>query len=138
LVVVFTGCLLTGNNLVAQQPGASTESDLAALYSRGMSEFQNGDYARAASDLEALVAKAEFAPTNFLSSASWSICEKRAGLESGTAEITAVALSATRDYRTLGRSNADRAVVARRLAETGMAVVRIENNPGFLACGQRH
>jgi hypothetical protein len=86
LVVVFTGCLLTGNNLVAQQPGASTESDLAALYSRGMSEFQNGDYARAASDLEALVAKAEFAPINFLSSASRSICEKRAGLESGTAE----------------------------------------------------
>ena len=64
MVVVFTGCLLTGNNLVAQQPGASTESDLAALYSRGMSEFQNGDYARAASDLEALVAKAEFAPTS--------------------------------------------------------------------------
>jgi len=36
---------------------------LAALYSRGMSEFQNGDYARAASDLEGLSAKAEFAPT---------------------------------------------------------------------------
>jgi len=48
---------------LAQQPGASTESDLAALYSRGMSEFQNGDYARAASDLEGLSAKAEFAPT---------------------------------------------------------------------------
>jgi hypothetical protein len=28
-----------------------------------MSEFQNGDYARAASDLEGLIAKAEFAPT---------------------------------------------------------------------------
>jgi len=28
-----------------------------------MSEFQNGDYARAASDLEGLSAKAEFAPT---------------------------------------------------------------------------
>src|SRR5207244_13162680 len=57
------GGLLTGGNLLAQQPAASTESDLAALYSRGMSEFQNGDYARGASDLEALIAKAEFAPT---------------------------------------------------------------------------
>ena len=46
------GGLLASGNLLAQQPGASTESDLAALYSRGMSEFQNGDYARAASDLE--------------------------------------------------------------------------------------
>src|SRR5438128_11892881 len=34
------GGLLAGGNLLAQQPGASTESDLAALYSRGMSEFQ--------------------------------------------------------------------------------------------------
>ena len=57
------GGLLANGNLLAQQPGASTESDLAALYSRGMSEFQNGDYARAASDLEGLSAKAEFAPT---------------------------------------------------------------------------
>ena len=57
------GGLLASGNLLAQQPGASTESDLAALYSRGMSEFQNGDYARAASDLEGLSAKAEFAPT---------------------------------------------------------------------------
>src|SRR5207249_6195791 len=45
------GGLLANGNLLAQQLGASTESDLAALYSRGMSEFQNGDYARAASVL---------------------------------------------------------------------------------------
>src|SRR5438045_9519984 len=57
------GGLLANGNLLAQQPGASTESDLAALYSRGMSEFQNGDYARAASVLEGFSAKAEFAPT---------------------------------------------------------------------------
>ena len=62
-VLVFMGCLLADGNLLAQQTGASAESDLAAMYSRGMSEFQNGDYARAASDLDALIAKAEFAPT---------------------------------------------------------------------------
>ena len=45
-LLAFMGCVLTSGNLFAQQPGASTESDLAALYSRGMSEFQNGDYAR--------------------------------------------------------------------------------------------
>ena len=62
-MLALMGCILTAANLPAQQPGASAESDLAALYSRGMSEFQNGDYVRAASDLEALTAKAEFAPT---------------------------------------------------------------------------
>jgi hypothetical protein len=49
-----------------------------------MSEFQNGDYARAAGDLEGLIAKAEFAPTHepvfyTLGSAySWSGLESRA------------------------------------------------------------
>ena len=32
------------------------------LYPRGMAEFQAGDYAKAAADLEALLAKAEFTP----------------------------------------------------------------------------
>lgn len=42
----------------AQQPA----SDLPRLYAQGMAAFQAGDYARAAADLEALLAKAEFTP----------------------------------------------------------------------------
>src|ERR1700731_1344073 len=46
------------------QKGASSSggADLAQLYSQGMAEFQAGDYAKAATDLEALLAKAEFSP----------------------------------------------------------------------------
>jgi len=35
---------------------------MAQLYSQGMSEFQSGDYAKAAADLDALLVKAEFSP----------------------------------------------------------------------------
>src|SRR5215472_16780140 len=42
--------------------GADQNSELPQLYTRGMTEFQGGDYAKAAVDLEALIAKAEFTP----------------------------------------------------------------------------
>ena len=61
VLVGVLGCILAVADAKAQQPSA--ESDLAGIYSRGMSEFQKGDYVHAANDLEALVAKAEFAPT---------------------------------------------------------------------------
>jgi TolA-binding protein len=46
------------------QPGASSSggADLAQLYSQAMTEFQAGDYAKAATDFEALLNKAEFSP----------------------------------------------------------------------------
>jgi len=44
----------------AARPGGA--SDMAQLYSQGMSEFQSGDYAKAAADLDALLVKAEFSP----------------------------------------------------------------------------
>jgi len=49
---------------LAQQaaPAAGGASDLAQLYAQGMSEFQAGDYAKAAADLDALLVKAEFSP----------------------------------------------------------------------------
>ena len=44
-------------------PGKTDQnSELPQLYTRGMAEFQAGDYARAAADLETLIAKAEFTP----------------------------------------------------------------------------
>src|SRR5207248_3071998 len=46
----------------AQQPAGGASSDLPQLYAQGMAAFQSGDYAKAAADLEALVAKAEFSP----------------------------------------------------------------------------
>src|SRR5204862_7043708 len=46
----------------AQQPAGGDGSDLAQLYTQGMAAFQAGDYAKAASDLEALLNKAEFSP----------------------------------------------------------------------------
>jgi TolA-binding protein len=50
-------------SLLGQQAGPnSAGADMAQLYSQGMSEFQSGDYAKAAADLEALLAKAEFSP----------------------------------------------------------------------------
>jgi TolA-binding protein len=47
-----------------QSPPASGDhgSELAQMYARGVSEFQSGDYAKAAADLEALLVKAEFTP----------------------------------------------------------------------------
>ena len=56
---------LLGGALPAQQNpalAAGQNPDLPQLYARGMSEFQSGDYSQAAVDLEALFAKAEFAP----------------------------------------------------------------------------
>jgi TolA-binding protein len=48
----------------AQDTGSSPggAAELAQLYSQGMAEFQAGDYAKAATDLESLLAKAEFNP----------------------------------------------------------------------------
>ena len=45
-----------------QQPAASSADapGLPQLYSQGMAEFQAGDYAKAAADLDALITKAEF------------------------------------------------------------------------------
>jgi TolA-binding protein len=53
-----------GVALAQQNSGGTAEqnSELPQLYARGMAEFQGGDYARAAADLEALVAKAELTP----------------------------------------------------------------------------
>jgi TolA-binding protein len=54
---------LTTSTLAQQAPpGPGGASDLAQLYSQGMSEFQSGDYAKAAADLDALLVKAEFSP----------------------------------------------------------------------------
>jgi TolA-binding protein len=60
-IVIFLG--LTATTLA--QPNALPAGgavDLAQLYSQGMAEFQSGDYAKAAADLEALLVKAEFSP----------------------------------------------------------------------------
>ena len=54
---------LSGLTAHAQQAGGGSDGgDLAQLYSQGMAAFQAGDYARAATDLEALINKAEFSP----------------------------------------------------------------------------
>lgn len=57
--------LLSASGALAQQSAsapAGQDSELPQIYARGMAEFQAGDYARAATDLEALVGRAEFAP----------------------------------------------------------------------------
>src|SRR4051812_15408306 len=55
--------LLSGLTAHAQLPGGGSDGgDLAQLYSQGMGAFQAGDYAKAATDLEALTNKAEFSP----------------------------------------------------------------------------
>src|SRR3954452_20127528 len=55
--------LLSGLTAHAQLPGGGSDGgDLAQLYSQGMGAFQAGDYAKAATDLEALINKAEFSP----------------------------------------------------------------------------
>src|SRR5438093_1531659 len=48
----------------AQQPPSSSggSGELPQIYAQGMAAFQSGDYAKAASDLEAVVTKAEFSP----------------------------------------------------------------------------
>jgi TolA-binding protein len=62
-VFLFLSLACTGA-LAQQNPPASGDqgSELAQMYARGVSEFQSGDYAKAAADLEALLAKAEFTP----------------------------------------------------------------------------
>lgn len=47
---------------VSAQQDTGQGSELAQLYASGMAAFQAGDYARAATDLEALINKAEFSP----------------------------------------------------------------------------
>src|SRR5438445_669176 len=60
---IVTFLALTATTLAQQAaPAAGGASDLAQLYAQGMSEFQAGDYAKAAADLEALLVKAEFSP----------------------------------------------------------------------------
>lgn len=50
-------------SLFAQQPaGSGSGGDLAQLYTQGMAAFQAGDYAKAASDLDTMLTKAEFSP----------------------------------------------------------------------------
>lgn len=58
-------CLTISVRAQQQQPaaaGAAGATELAQLYSQGMAEFQGGDYAKAAADLETLLTKAEFSP----------------------------------------------------------------------------
>ena len=51
-IVIFLA--LTATTLAQQAaPAAGGASDLAQLYAQGMSEFQAGDYAKAAADLDA-------------------------------------------------------------------------------------
>ena len=60
---IVTFLALTATTLAQQAaPAAGGASDLAQLYAQGMSEFQAGDYAKAAADLDALLVKAEFSP----------------------------------------------------------------------------
>jgi TolA-binding protein len=64
-VFCFPLLLLLHASLLAQQNSSASGdrgSELARMYQRGVSEFRSGDYARAAADLEALLAKAEFTP----------------------------------------------------------------------------
>ncbi|MEY2538406.1 MAG: hypothetical protein QOG67_2146 [Verrucomicrobiota bacterium] len=61
--LAILAAILSARGTFAQQnPANSAAADLAQLYSQGMGEFQAGDYVRAATDLEALLAKAEFSP----------------------------------------------------------------------------
>src|SRR6266566_6634260 len=54
---------LTATAMAQQAPSSSGgSSELPQLYAHGMSEFQAGDYAKAAADLDALLVKAEFSP----------------------------------------------------------------------------
>ncbi len=46
----------------AQQAAPEAAGDLPQLYAQGMAAFQSGEYARAASELEAVIARAEFSP----------------------------------------------------------------------------
>jgi TolA-binding protein len=62
-LAVLSLSLLNGALFAQQNPASAggQNADLPQLYARGMSAFQSGDYAQAAVDLEALLAKAEFA-----------------------------------------------------------------------------
>ncbi|MEP6955436.1 MAG: tetratricopeptide repeat protein [Chthoniobacterales bacterium] len=60
--LLLAGVLLLGQGLAhAQQQGAGA-GDLAQIYGQGMAAFQAGQFAKAAADLEGLLAKAEFSP----------------------------------------------------------------------------
>ncbi|MDB6146711.1 MAG: outer membrane protein assembly factor BamD, BamD/ComL family, partial [Spartobacteria bacterium] len=64
---ILSGALVvalgTGSAFAQQQATSnSAGAELAQLYSQGLAEFQAGDFNKAATDLEALLAKAEFSP----------------------------------------------------------------------------
>lgn len=54
--------LLAGSPAFGQQAGPNEGGELGQLYAKGMAEFQAGNYAAAAADLDALLLKAEFSP----------------------------------------------------------------------------
>jgi TolA-binding protein len=56
-IVTFLALAATA---LGQQAPPSGGGDLAQLYTQGMAEFQAGDYAKAAADLDSLLVKAEF------------------------------------------------------------------------------
>src|SRR5690349_6411923 len=60
--IAATLFLLGGAGHAQQPPAGSDGAELAQIYAQGMTAFQAGDYARAASSLEALINKAEFSP----------------------------------------------------------------------------
>ena len=57
---LFRGALLA--SLRSRPPRARTNRDLATAYGQAMAEFQAGNYAKAATELEALVARVEVTP----------------------------------------------------------------------------
>ena len=63
---IFGACVFGATGLFAQaQPPAASSGgagDLPQLYEQGMAAFQAGDYAKAATNLEAMLGKAEFSP----------------------------------------------------------------------------
>ena len=63
VILAAATALLSGLTVQAQQPpGGAEGGELAQLYASGMAAFQAGDYAKAATDLEAVINKAEFSP----------------------------------------------------------------------------
>ncbi len=61
LIAAWLVLALLGSAVSAQQP-ADGQTDLAQLYNQGMAEFQSGNFAKAAADLETLLAKSGFSP----------------------------------------------------------------------------
>jgi len=60
VTVIAAVLVLRGPVVHGQQHSGSEGGDLAQLYAQGIAAFQAGDYAKAASDLDALLNKAEF------------------------------------------------------------------------------